>query len=172
MQIYSDFVDRYNVRIGPRYTGNEFFEITTVNGNSAVPGFNTDYGDCNTSVVGSSEGALYKTNLNEKSVLWYWRKALCRQVPLYFEKRVQKGPFEGLKYVLRENVYDRFENLDNDCYKGMRELLPDGLSDLSKCYYSKSHIPLKRNVHSIMMHFQICHLLHRTHIFTDAIRIH
>lgn len=108
-----------------------------MNGNTVVPGFNLEYGDCNASIVGSSEGALYKTNLNENSVMWYWRKALCRQVPLYFEKIVQKGPFEAYKYVLLENVYDRFNDSEMDCYKGPAEILPDGLSDLSKCYFGK-----------------------------------
>lgn len=88
-------------------------------------------------MVGSSEGALYKTNLTEKTVMWYWRKALCRQVPLYFEKKIQKGPFLANKYVLLENVYDRLNESDNDCYKGNKQNLPNGLSDLSKCYYGE-----------------------------------
>lgn len=72
--------------------------------------------------------------------MWYWRKALCRQVPLYFEKTVPKGPFTGYKYVLRENAYDRFNDSATDCYKGPAEPLPDGLSDLSKCYFGKKNI--------------------------------
>lgn len=135
LQIYSDFIDRYNVRIGPEYSGKHFFEITSVNGAPFVPGFDVAYGDCNATVVGSSEGALYKTNLTEHSVMWYWRKALCRQVPLYFEKKVQKGSFLANKYVLLENVYDRFNDSESDCYKGREKELPDGLSDLSKCYF-------------------------------------
>lgn len=103
-----------------------------------MPGFDTSRGECNASIVGSTEGALYKNHLTEESVLWYWRKPLCRQVPLYFEKEVQKGPFECLKYVLRENVYDRMENETEDCYKGFFQKLPDGFSDLSKCFYGKN----------------------------------
>lgn len=119
-----------------------------MNGIPTVPGFNVGNGDCNASVVGSSEGALYKTNLTENSVMWYWRKALCRQVPLYFEEKVQKGPFLANKYVLLENVYDRFEDIESDCYKGS-QTLPDGLSDLSKCYYgrwTKSLVFLTQNM--------------------------
>lgn len=111
-----------------------------MNGAPYVPGFDVARGDCNASIVGSSEGALYKTNLTEQSVLWYWRKALCRQVPLYYEKKVEKGLILANKYVLLENVYDRFEDLDADCYKGRYELLPDGLSDLSRCYFGKNSI--------------------------------
>lgn len=106
-----------------------------MNGDTVVPRFDLSRGECNASIIGSTEGALYKTHLTEKSVLWYWRKSLCRQVPLYFEKKVQKGSFEAYKYILHENVYDRSANLDEDCYKGFYDILPDGLSDLSKCFF-------------------------------------
>lgn len=102
-----------------------------------MPGFDVEHGECNASIVGSTEGALYKTRLTEESVLWYWRKPLCRQVPLYFEEKVQKGPFEAYKYVLRENAYDRYENLTQDCFKGFNTRLPNGLSDVSKCFFGK-----------------------------------
>lgn len=103
-----------------------------------MPGFDESHSECNASIVGSTEGALYKNHLTEDSVLWYWRKSLCRQVPLYFDKKVQKGPFECLKYVLRENVYDRMENETQDCYKGFFQKLPNGFSDLSKCFYGNN----------------------------------
>lgn len=108
-----------------------------MNGNTVVPGFYTEEGDCNASIVGSTEGALYNTHLTKDSVIWYWRRALCRQVPLHFEKDVQKGAFAAFEYELRENVYDRTENLTADCFKGFRDILPDGLSDVSKCFYGK-----------------------------------
>lgn len=124
------------MRIGPGYSNEHFFEITSVNGDTVVPRFDKKY-ECDASIDGSSEGALYKTHLTEDSVLWYWRKPLCRQVPLYFEKKVQKGAFEAYKYILRENAYDRMDNLTSDCYKGFNEILPNGLSDVSKCFYGK-----------------------------------
>lgn len=102
-----------------------------------VPGFNPEYGDCNASIVGSTEGALYNTHLTKNSVIWYWRKSLCRQVPLHFEKEVQKGAFLAYKYELRENVFDRTSNLTTDCFKGFYEVLPDGLSDVSKCFFGR-----------------------------------
>lgn len=102
-----------------------------------MPGFDISEGECNASIIGSTEGALYKNRLDENSVLWYWRKPLCRQVPLYFEKKLKEGDFEAYKYVLREDVYDRFENETADCYKGFKQQLPDGLSDVSKCFFGK-----------------------------------
>ncbi|XP_031632460.1 lysosome membrane protein 2-like [Contarinia nasturtii] len=132
-QIYSNFEDRYNVRIGAGYGFDHFFEITSMNGATVVPGFQSS--KCNASIVGSTEGALYKNRLDEDSVLWYWRKSLCRQVPLYFEKNMTEGSFDAKKYVLRENVYDRFENETEDCYKGFVDRLPNGFSDVSKCFF-------------------------------------
>lgn len=105
-----------------------------------VPGFDLSRGECNASISGSTEGALYNTHLTTASVLWYWRKSLCRQVPLYYEKTVQKGAFEAFKYVLRDNVYDRMMNNSEDCYKGAIAPLPDGLSDLSKCFYGMNDL--------------------------------
>lgn len=146
-----------------------------MNGATVVPGFDLSRGECNASVIGSTEGALYKTHLTIESVLWYWRKSLCRQVPLHFEKTVQKGAFEAYKYVLRENVYDRMVNASEDCYKGSTSTLPDGLSDLSKCFYG-TIIKLFLHITVILIHIdlgksiQICHLPHPIHIFSDAIQ--
>lgn len=126
-----------------------------MNGNSQVPGFN----GCNASIVGSTEGALYKNELTEDSVLWYWRKPLCRQVPLYFEKKLKKGPFNAYKYVLRENVYDRSENLTEDCFRGFFQLLPNGFSDVSRCFYGMSSIFLHLNNASWVSHSQFDQLL-------------
>lgn len=117
-----------------------------MNGDTVVPGFSLQYGDCNASIVGSSEGAQYRMNLNDSTIMWYWRKALCRQVPLFFEKTVEKGLFTAYKYVLNENVYDRFNDSATDCYKGPAEPLPDGLSDLSKCYFGKINIYLRKRI--------------------------
>ena len=71
--------------------------------------------------------------LTKQSVLSYWRKTLCRPVPLHFDGEVQMGKLLGYKFRLREDVFDRSKNKSADCYKGPN--LPDGLSDLSKCFY-------------------------------------
>lgn len=75
----------------------------------------------------------YPQYLTKQTILWYWRKTLCRIAPLHFEQEIQKGPLKGYKYVLRDNVFDRFENKTADCYKGAN--LPDGLTDVSKCFF-------------------------------------
>lgn len=122
-----------NVKIGVQHGNENFFKINTYNYRTTVPGFHLEKGECNASIQGSSEGALYPQLCTNETILWYWRKTLCRAVPLYFDSEVQRGNLKGYKYVLRDDVYDRFENRTSDCYKGTD--LPDGLSDVSKCFF-------------------------------------
>ncbi|XP_314344.6 scavenger receptor class B member 1 isoform X1 [Anopheles gambiae] len=131
--MYEDHEDHVNVRHGKRYGDDQFFMMNTYEYEPTVPGFSLAKGDCFASILNSSEGATYPQNLDEQSVLIYWRKTLCRAVPLYFERRVQKGPLTGYKYVLPDNSYDRLPDSDADCYKGQFGLLEDGMTDTSKC---------------------------------------
>ncbi|XP_053661637.1 scavenger receptor class B member 1 [Anopheles marshallii] len=131
--MYEDNEDHVNVRHGKHYGDEQFFMMNTYEYEPTVPGFSLAKGDCFASIQNSSEGATYPQNLNEHSVLVYWRKTLCRAVPLYFERRVQKGPLTGYKYSLPDDSYDRLPNSTADCYKGQYGLLEDGMTDTSKC---------------------------------------
>lgn len=135
--MYEDHEDHVNVRHGKRYGDDQFFMMNTYEYEPTVPGFSLAKGDCFASILNSSEGATYPQNLDEQSVLIYWRKTLCRAVPLYFERRVQKGPLTGYKYVLPDNSYDRLPDSDADCYKGQFGLLEDGMTDTSKCSHGE-----------------------------------
>lgn len=143
--MYKGLDDRYNVRIGPKYVNEQFFGMTSINGAPTVPRFDLSRGDCDASIVNASEGALYNSQLTHDSVLWYWRKALCRKAPLHFTQEVQKGWLRAYEYVLRPNVYDRFNDTEKDCYKGFMQTLPDGLTDVSKCYYGKNFLQFSQN---------------------------
>jgi CD36 family len=124
------------VKIGERHGHEGFFQINTWNYRQSVPNYYPEKGDCNASLSGTSEGALFPQFNTNESVLWYWRKTLCRAVPLYFDSETQIGNLKGYKYILRDDVYDRFENKTADCYKGSD--LPDGLSDVSKCFFGEN----------------------------------
>ena len=125
------------MKIGVRHGNENFFKINTWNYRPNVPRFFPENGDCNASFEGGSEGALYPQMITKQTKLFYWRKTLCRSVPLYFDSEVQMGKLKGYKFVLRDDVYDRLENRTLDCYKGSDKEndLPDGLSDLSKCFF-------------------------------------
>ncbi|XP_050074434.1 scavenger receptor class B member 1-like [Anopheles maculipalpis] len=131
--MYEDHEDHVNVRYGKQYGDEQFFKMNTYEYEPTVPGFSLAKGDCFASIQNSSEGATYPQNLDEHSVLIYWRKTLCRAVPLYFDRQVQKGPLTGYKYVLPDDSYDRLPNSTADCYKGQFGLLEDGMTDTSKC---------------------------------------
>lgn len=123
-----------NVQIGLQNGNENFFKINTWNYQPNLQRFSTEKGACNESLIGSSEGALYPQKCTNETVLWYWRKTLCRVVPLHFDSEVQRGNLKAYKYVLRDDVYDRFVgNRTSDCNKGVD--LPDGLSDVSKCFF-------------------------------------
>ncbi|XP_049545736.1 scavenger receptor class B member 1-like [Anopheles darlingi] len=136
--MYEDPEEHVNVRYGKHYGNEQFFMMNTYEYEPTVPGFSLARGDCFASIVNSSEGATYSQNLNEQSVLIYWRKTLCRAVPLYFDGRVQRGPLIGYKYSLPDSSYDRLANSTADCYKGQYTLLEDGCTDVSKCYHDVS----------------------------------
>lgn len=83
---------------------------------------------------------MYRQGITKSSVLTFWRKALCRTVDLYFEKEVEINEILTYKYTLGSDMYDRLPNNESDCYKGPYEELQDGLTDVSKCYFSKSFL--------------------------------
>lgn len=133
--VYKDFTDRVNVRIGPKYSPQEFFTINTFGYQTTAPGYNLERGDCNADLMNSTEGAFYPNQVEKDAILWYWRKTVCRPIPLHFLEEVQIGSLKANKYITHVDWYDRKQNLTEDCYKGFgKKPLPDGLSDVSKCY--------------------------------------
>lgn len=98
-----------------------------------VPRFYTEYGDCNASLVGATEGSMYPSNIHKDDILWYWRKTLCRPVPLHFDEELTHKDLKAYKYILKFDTFDRCENETADCYKGNN--LPNGLTDLSRCFF-------------------------------------
>ncbi|XP_058457952.1 platelet glycoprotein 4 isoform X2 [Malaya genurostris] len=131
--MYHDYNDRVNIRHGKQFGNEQFFMINTYRNRPTVPGFVPENGDCFASIVNASEGASYPQNLNKNSVLFYWRRTLCRAVPLLFEKEIRRGSLVGYKFVLPDNSYDRLANTSADCYKGQISILEDGMTDMSKC---------------------------------------
>ncbi|XP_055537625.1 scavenger receptor class B member 1 isoform X2 [Wyeomyia smithii] len=131
--MYQDYSDRVNIRHGKQHGNEQFFMINTYRSRQTVPGFIPENGDCFASIVNASEGASYQQNLNESSVLIYWRRTLCRAVPLYFQMKVHRGPLIGYKFILPDDSYDRLPNSTADCYKGQSDSLENGITDMSKC---------------------------------------
>lgn len=76
--------------------------------------------------------------MTNETVINYFRKSVCQNIPLHYER---SGELMGLKvheYVLRPESLRRKANLTADCFKGpdADALLPDGLTDMSRCYFN------------------------------------
>lgn len=126
------------MRIGNTYPGPQFFQINTINGQATVPGHDQTPGSCVASVVNSTEGAVYGQHVQRGVDQLYWRKTLCRVVPLTYVGDVQEGLLTAYHFKLMNNTYDRSANASTDCYKSSgSRTLPDGLSDVSKCFYGE-----------------------------------
>lgn len=140
--MYRNFTDRVNVNVGPKHGYKKFFTINTWNDQSTVPRFYPDYGDCNASLKGSTEGAIYPGFSTKDTIFYYWRKTLCRPVPLHYETSTTMYDLKALKFVLRYDVFDRFKSAKDDCYKG--DDLPNGLSDVSKCFFGMRKLEISK----------------------------
>ncbi|KAJ0182935.1 hypothetical protein K1T71_000911 [Dendrolimus kikuchii] len=131
-RIYADFTDEVTVKYGQRWGHKEFFEIDRFRGNPQLPEYNPD--TCPDRIFGSTEGVMYRQRLTKQDVLLYWRKTVCKLMPLYYDSAFTMNGVHVYRYNLSESVYDRIYNR-TDCYDTVPSL-PAGLSDASKCYYN------------------------------------
>lgn len=135
--MYDNYVDRSNVQIGTKNGPSNFFKLNLYNDKPTIPGYNPDKGDCNATLTGATEGLFYPKNLNDETVINYYRRTICRTLPLHYNSTTEKQGMKVLEYVLRPESFARLENKSADCTNGKYEFdIPDGMSDLSKCYFN------------------------------------
>ncbi|GLV36662.1 uncharacterized protein CBL_02503 [Carabus blaptoides fortunei] len=130
--IYSNFKDTATVYIGQKYGHEKFFLLDKFDGTEYLPGHGVA---CGERIVNSTEGVLYPQYITKNITLRYWRKTLCRVIPLYYELERYMDNYNVMAYKFTKpnNAYDRKLDLDKDCHKG-EPTLPSGLSDVGKCY--------------------------------------
>ncbi|XP_026739627.1 scavenger receptor class B member 1-like [Trichoplusia ni] len=131
-RIYSDFTDEMTVKVGSQWGHKEFFQIDRFHGEPQLPGFDPE--ECPDRIFGSTEGVMYAQRLTKEDVLLYWRKTVCKLMPLYFDSELTMHHVPLYRYNLSESVFDRVSN-GTDCYDTDPSLHP-GLSDASKCYFN------------------------------------
>ncbi|CAB3233775.1 unnamed protein product [Arctia plantaginis] len=131
-RIYADFKDEMTVKIGPQWGHEEFFQINRFRGVPQLPGFDPD--TCPDRIFGSTEGVMYAQRLTKQAVLQYWRKTVCKLMPLYFDSELTIDNVPLYRYNLSESAFDRITNR-TDCYDS-EPSLPAGISDASKCYFN------------------------------------
>ncbi|KAF2893100.1 hypothetical protein ILUMI_13073 [Ignelater luminosus] len=92
--------------------------------------------DCNT-LEGAFMGTIFPRNIPKNSTFRLYRRAFCRTIPIVHDgNRLSKDGFEGYVYKPKKNFLASKEvNPNNDCFCKNDECLPDGLGDMSPCYY-------------------------------------
>ncbi|KAJ8706302.1 hypothetical protein PYW08_010928 [Mythimna loreyi] len=130
-RVYADFTDEMTVKIGPQWGHKEFFQIDRFRGEPMLPGYDPE--ECPDRIFGSTEGVMYAQRLTKQDVLKYWRKTVCKLMPLYFDSELTMHNVPLYRYNLSESVFERVTN-GTDCYDTVPSL-PPGLSDASKCYF-------------------------------------
>ncbi|XP_028161803.1 scavenger receptor class B member 1-like [Ostrinia furnacalis] len=130
-RIYSDFTDDVTVKVGHQWGDRSFFQIDEFRGHPQLPGYDPDV--CPDRLYGSTEGVMYQQRLTKQDILLYWRKTVCKVMPLYFDEEITVDNVPVYRYNLSESVFERTSN-GTDCYDTVPSL-PPGLSDGSKCYF-------------------------------------
>ncbi|XP_063632609.1 scavenger receptor class B member 1-like [Cydia splendana] len=130
-RIYADFTDEVTVKIGPQWGHGHFFQIDRFHGEPQLPGY--DPQECPDRIFGSTEGVMYQQHITKKDILLYWRKTVCKLMPLYFDSELTVDNVSVYRFNLSESVFERTNG--TDCYN-TEPPLPPGLSDASKCYYN------------------------------------
>ncbi|KAG6454604.1 hypothetical protein O3G_MSEX008760 [Manduca sexta] len=84
----------------------------------------------------ASDGTKFKSGVGKNESILFYRKSLCRAAPLIpVEEGVRSG-IRGYKYIFPEHMLDNGKYLeDNKCFCRKGRCLPDGLIDVTDCYY-------------------------------------
>lgn len=76
--------------------------------------------------------------MTNETVLKYFRKSICKVVYLNYQGETELQGLKALKFVDNPESYKTWKaDGSRDCFSGPEDhILPDGLTDLSKCYYN------------------------------------
>ncbi|CAH0712886.1 unnamed protein product, partial [Brenthis ino] len=131
-KIYSDFTDKYTVRIGAQWGHKNFFKMDAMRGRSYITGY--DPNKCPDRLNGATEGVMYHQHISKNDILLCLRKTVCKVMPMYYERESIINGVKVYRFALPENAFDRKRN-GTDCYASNAKPLPDGVSDTSKCFF-------------------------------------
>lgn len=130
-RVYDDFEDSITMFMGSQHGHEKFSLIDKYDGSSEIPG----YKNCRTNLISSSEGVMYNQFLTKHSKLKYWRKTICKPVDLTYNSDSSKYGIPAYRFTLSPNSFNRTYPAFDDCFKGYPTTLPDGMTDVSNCYY-------------------------------------
>ncbi|XP_060534329.1 scavenger receptor class B member 1-like isoform X2 [Cylas formicarius] len=130
-RIYSNFIDNVTVFIGSKHGHGKFFTIDRYDGSDNLPNSRK----CENKYENASEGVSYPQYLSKNYTIKYWRKTLCKVAELLYNDEQYLYGVKAFRYVLDPFTYNRTQPSHKDCYKGVGDPLPNGLADVSSCYF-------------------------------------
>ncbi|XP_045529343.1 scavenger receptor class B member 1-like [Pieris brassicae] len=84
----------------------------------------------------ASDGTKFKSSIAKNDSLLFYRKSLCRAAPLIPVKEGEKNGLKGVMYTFPNHMMDNgLHNEKNKCFCRHGKCLPEGLLDVSDCYY-------------------------------------
>lgn len=135
-----------NVNANGASTGSDMFAIERWNGSPGLSqwGYEIPEGnetiqknkECNT-LEGAFLGTMFPSNIPKNSSFRLYRRAFCRTISIVHDgDKLTEDGFEGYLYKSEKNFLASKEiNPSNDCFCKTDECLPNGLGDMSPCYY-------------------------------------
>ncbi|RVE46258.1 hypothetical protein evm_009082 [Chilo suppressalis] len=107
--------------------------IDTYNGSPNLPQWKGEH--CS-NVRGSSDGTKFKGALDRNESVLFFRKSLCRAAPLIPVEEGTRSGLRAYKYIFPDNMLDNGKYVEeNKCFCREGKCLPDGLIDVTDCYY-------------------------------------
>ncbi|XP_018315153.1 scavenger receptor class B member 1 [Mycetomoellerius zeteki] len=88
---------------------------------------------------GATEGIVFPSYLDKRTIFRVYRKAFCRPLPIMFRKEIwADNGLPGYLYTLTDDfAAPPDQNPDNECFcRKMKTCLKKGLSDITPCYYN------------------------------------
>ncbi|KAL1489473.1 hypothetical protein ABEB36_014361 [Hypothenemus hampei] len=132
--IYRDFENTVTVYIGVKHGNSKFLTINKYDGSEYLPHF-TEKDSCQLKFRNSSEGIGYPQMITKGTNLTYWRRTVCNQVDVRYSRDDKKYGINAYRFDMVPWEYSRVEwEGKKDCYAS-HPTLPNGLSDVSTCYY-------------------------------------
>lgn len=87
-------------------------------------------------IQNASDGTKFRGGLSMNDSVLFYRKSLCRAAPLIPVDEGVKSGLHGYKFTFPENMLDNGKyTKENKCFCSNDKCLPEGLMDVSKCYY-------------------------------------
>ncbi|CAH0602037.1 unnamed protein product [Chrysodeixis includens] len=107
--------------------------IDTYRGSTDLPQW---HGKHCSNVQYASDGTKFRGGVTKNESILFYRKSLCRAAPLIPVDEGVKSGLKGYKYTFPENMMDNGKYIEeNKCFCRNGNCLPDGLIDVTDCYY-------------------------------------